>query len=961
MDASQQWALTIAEQALADYGYPQRPIDTEHTAVILGTAMGGDMHYLSHLRIAYPEYARVLNGVDEFQKLPAGQRSAILQGWQAGIAAVYPEISEDSMPGELANVVSGRVANLLNLRGPNFVTDAACASSFAAIQAAMDLLDRGVVDLALSGGVDHNMDVSAFVKFCKIGALSANGSRPFGEGADGFVMGEGAAAFLLKRLEDAERDGDKIYAVIRGIGGSSDGKGKGITAPNPIGQRLAMERAWQEAGLDPGTASMVEAHGTSTKVGDVVEVESLAQVFQDASPNSIALGSVKSNIGHLKAGTGAAGLLKAALAICHRVLPPTLNAEKPNPNINFGESPFFLNHEVREWPVENGMPRRCGVSAYGFGGTNFHVVLEEHRPGSRSSKGRLQTGVSIKGKPELTVEGPTSEVLAAGGRGILALGAHSPVELKNQLDDLLIQAQNGWTPQPFSLEQVNYPERLVIDYGGRDELVDRLQKAQRGMGFDSAQAWSALQAQGIFRGGGKPAGKIAFLFPGQGSQYLNMGRELAAAWPEVGEVFAEADRVMAPILGRPLSEYIFLDSQEPGQIQQAELRLMQTAITQPAMLAMDIAMFRLLGKYGFHPDMAMGHSLGEYAALIATGSMPFEDALEAVAARGREMEAFSVEDNGWMAAVMAPYVEVDRILAEIDGYVVAANINSYNQCVIGGASKAVERAIQVFQQNGFEARRIPVSHAFHTRIVAPASVPLRRVLDRLRVNSPAIPLISNVSGEFYPSGPDEIRGLLQQQVASPVQWIKGLETLYDAGARAFIEVGPKKALKGFVDNVLADRPDVLSLFTNHPKMGEMPTFNQALCGLYAAGYAIQEASPEKQDVITVSNPPVSPSPAFSMAPANAPAAPVKEAGMVSPVQQPAFFSEEAVGQIVAQALKGLIEENKLSAISGTSPEKPYDRRRTPLGSVVISGTGLGLPGAEKTSDGPREQPAHPAR
>ena len=214
------------------------------------------------------------------------------------------------MPGELANIISGRVANLLNLRGPSFITDAACASSLAAVEAATDLLTEHHCDAVITGGVDRNMGASSFVKFCKIGALSATGTRPFGEGADGFVMGEGAAAFLLKRLADAERDGDRIYAVIRGVGASSDGKGKGITAPNPIGQKLAVQRAWQDAGLDPATARMVEAHGTSTKVGDVVEVESLAECFASAGRGAIALGSVKSNVGHLKAGAGAAGLLE---------------------------------------------------------------------------------------------------------------------------------------------------------------------------------------------------------------------------------------------------------------------------------------------------------------------------------------------------------------------------------------------------------------------------------------------------------------------------------------------------------------------------------------------------------------------------------------------------------------------------------------------------------------------------
>ncbi|MEW5987408.1 MAG: polyketide synthase, partial [Chloroflexota bacterium] len=395
MDQGQQWALTTAAEALADYGYPQRPLDTERTAVVLGTAMGGELGYETHLRIVYPEFMHALEASSDFAGLPPDRRQAILTQWHEALDRQIPPITEDSMPGELPNIVSGRVANVLNLRGPNFITDAACASSFAAVEAAMELLDEYKVDAVLTGGVDRNMGASSFVKFCKIGALSATGTRPFGDGADGFVMGEGAAVFLLKRLADAERDGDRIYAVIRGVGGASDGRGKGITAPNPIGQQLAMRRAWENASLDPATATLIEAHGTSTRVGDVVEVESLATVFDAAPRGRIALGSVKSNFGHLKAGAGAAGLLKATLALHHRVLPPTLHARPTNPNIDFSQTPFFLNHEAQEWSKTNGTPRRCGVSAYGFGGTNFHVVLEEHVPGLLTHEDRVYTGVSV--------------------------------------------------------------------------------------------------------------------------------------------------------------------------------------------------------------------------------------------------------------------------------------------------------------------------------------------------------------------------------------------------------------------------------------------------------------------------------------------------------------------------------------------------------------------------------------
>jgi malonyl CoA-acyl carrier protein transacylase len=932
MDASQKWAVTIAAEALEDYGYPERPLNKENTAVILGTTNGGELHYITHERIVLPKFARELKATDGFSQLPAGTQSAILSQWQERIGEAYPTITEDSMPGELPNIVAGRIANMLNLRGPNFITDAACASSFAAINAAMELLNENQVDAVLAGGADHNMGVSPFVKFCKIGALSATGSRPFGDGADGFVMGEGSAIFLLKRLGDAERNGDKIYAVIRGVGGSSDGKGKGITAPNPIGQQLALQRAWENAGLDPATATLVEAHGTSTRVGDVVEVESLTKVFGNAPRGSIGLGSAKSNVGHLKSGAGAAGLLKATMALHHRVLPPTLNAERPNPNIDLDQTPFYLINQAQEWSNSNGTPRRCGVSAYGFGGTNFHIVLEEHIPGSLTQ----ETGAVTVAEPQrmAATTAPAQSHMPAPVRGILALGANTPSELQDKLDKTMERIEGGWSP-PRSLlprwRDIQEQDRLIIDFGDHEQLLDRVQKARKLMGFDNPQAWKAIEAQGIFRGSGDPPGKIAFLFPGQGSQYVNMGRELAELSPVVAGVFAEADEVMTPILGQPLTDYIFVDPEDSSAINQAQFGLMQTEITQPAMLMLDTAVFKLLAEYGFKPDMVMGHSLGEYAGLIAAGIMPFADALEATAARGSEMSKVSLDDNGKMAAILAPYDVVMGTLQEVDGYVIPANINSHSQCVIGGSSKAVEEACKVFEEKGYRAILIPVSHAFHTEIVAPASGPLREVLDRLRISEPQLPLIANLTGDFYPHTPEAIKDNLQQQVASTVQWVKGLEKLYDNGVRTFVEVGPKRALRGFARDVFMDREEVLALMTLHPKTGDLQAFNQALCGLYAAGYTGQNG--------TITD-------------MTAPAQPVIQSEPTPEMRQPtpptdgngAQPSMEALSQIVTQAVQQAMSQ----VPTAVAPAQTlYDRNERPLGSVVISGTGLGLPGAEK--------------
>ena len=443
MDDGQKWAVACARAVLEDAGHPKRGLDLDRTAVVIGSAMSGNKHYMTSLRIFFPEYARALAEAPSFAALPGDVREAIARESYDRMRELYPDITEDTMPGELANVMAGRIANLFDMHGPNFVCDAACASALAAIDAAHDGLLEGEFDAAVVGGVDRNMGPAPFVKFSKIGALSATGTRPYGDGADGFVMGEGAAFFLVKRLADAEAHGDRIYAVVRGIAGSSDGRGKGITAPNPVGQRLAVERAWRDGGLSPAGVGLMEGHGTSTRVGDVVEVGVLNDVLQGSGlpERSVALGSVKSNVGHLKGAAGAAGLLKTVLALHEKVLPPSVNCEKPNPNVDWAESPFFVNTEARPWDAPAGGARTAAVSAFGFGGTNFHAVLEEHVPGRLTSRG---ASVSV---PD-AVGSVTVEVtdLRAPLRGAVVLGAESVPALRELVRELRAGRSLAITP-----------------------------------------------------------------------------------------------------------------------------------------------------------------------------------------------------------------------------------------------------------------------------------------------------------------------------------------------------------------------------------------------------------------------------------------------------------------------------------------------------------------------------------
>ena len=764
--------------------------------MILGNAIGGEKQYETNLRIQLPEFTQELARSAAFGALPGDVRQTIMAETTRSYLSQFAEISEDTMPGELANIIASRIAQLFNFRGPSFTTDAACASGLAAINAAVQGLNDGQYDAVITGGVDRNMGVAAFVKFCKIGALSATGTRPFDAGADGFVMGEGAALFVLKRLADAERDGDSIHAVLLGTGGASDGKGKGITAPNPAGQRLAIARAWHNAGVDLATASCIEAHGTSTRVGDAAELESLTSLLGGGQlpAGSIALGSVKSNIGHLKAAAGPAGLLKLVMALNEKVLPPSLNFRDPNPNVDWAATPFAVNTELREWRAPAGGVRRGGVSAFGFGGTNFHAVLEEYVPGRYGNADKhLFAGADIPGTSARGNSAADGQATAARGnsaeerpatakaaepaavraplRGALVVGGDSEADVSAQLARIADRAAAGQAPPiaPPDPELAHAKVRVAIDYAGPDELASKAGLATAALAGGTPEQWKMLRARGIFLGYGTPA-KIAFLYPGQGSQYVNMLHQLRDTEPIVAATFAEADQVMTPLLGRPLTDYIFIDAADPAAVAQLEQQLLQTEITQPAVLACDIALTRLLRAYGITPDMVMGHSLGEYAALVASGALSFGAALEAVSARGQEMANLNIEDNGAMAAVMAPLEVIEQMIASIDGYVVTANINSSHQAVIGGATKAVERAVEAFTAAGHTAIRIPVSHAFHTSIVAPISEPLRQTLSRLELRPPALPIVANVDGTFYPTaGPDvteQMLDILARQVAS---------------------------------------------------------------------------------------------------------------------------------------------------------------------------------------------------
>ncbi len=839
-DPTQLMTLAAVKEALEDAGYHERDFDRDRTAVILGNALGGDLRDRTNLRIQYAELHQELRSA--LVELSIGQLDdnhieRLLDAVETKVKSSITGISEDSMPGELANVIAGRVAQTFDLRGPNFTCDAACASTLAALESAMQGLRSHQFDMCIAGGADMSMGPPSFVKFSKIGALSADGSRPFDANANGFVMGEGVGVFVLKRLSDAIESGDPIYAVIRGIGGSSDGRGKGITAPNPVGQKLAVRRAYQDAGIAPNTVGLIEAHGTSTPVGDPVEVASIKEVFSedDTRPGRIGLGSVKSMIGHLKSAAAAASVIKVASALHNKTLPPSINVTEVNPALELDGTPFEVQRETQEW-AQGDYPRRAGISAFGFGGTNFHLVMEEYSPEGGTGGIRFGDGTSNF----FSSEKPVIAQASVPTEGILGFAADSLEALNSQFQafvsdwdargyDAALPFRLGFDANPSDLDG---NVRLAIVFTDVDELDERIPKAAKGL--ERNKGWRVLSNQGVYFSEVAQTGDLSMLFPGQGSQYIDMLGELRERFPVVEKTIAEADSIMSPILGKPLSEIMYPAAGTDES--EAFLALSQTEVTQPAVLTADIALFRLLEELGIEPDMVAGHSLGEYGACVAAGVMNFPDALRTVAARGTEMSKATPMngDCGLMAGVPASVEEVQPVLDAIDGYVVCANKNCPGQTIIAGLTEAVEEAVAKFEEMGMTVVLLPVSHAFHSKVVAAASEPLRRHLDTIGIHAPSTPILTNVTGDFYPEGTNaetEIRDLLSKQVAAPVEYIALVERMYERGARVFVEVGPKRAQTSFVGSILEGR-DHTALYTNHPKKGDVATLFDALAELW---------------------------------------------------------------------------------------------------------------------------------
>ena len=826
-DVHQLLSLVLAKEVLRDGGYGElSDEDRENVGVILGVGGGQKLMIPLISRLQYPVWEKVLKNVG----ISDTDSAVIVEK----IKKAYVGWEENSFPGALGNIIAGRIANRLNLGGTNCVVDAACASSFSGIRMAVSELLEHRSDMMITGGVDTDNSPYMYLCFSKTQAFSSQEkSQPFDMNSDGMIMGEGIGMLLLKRLEDAEKDGDRIYAVIKGIGSSSDGRFKSIYAPRPKGQALALKRAYIDAGFSPSTVGLIEAHGTGTAAGDLAEVTALKDFFgqHNIEKQSIAIGSVKSQIGHIKNAAGSAGIIKSALALYHKILPASINISEPNAEFALNTSPFYLNTEVRPWiHPEEAPPRRAAISAFGFGGTNFHFVLEEY--------GKIPEG-------KYRINSVAQEIM---------LYAASKDELIKTCEDAISQLKEDITNAYFT--QLTKPKKakpipaksarvgfVAID---TTEAQEKLQTAIETL-KEKADEDSWKTPSGVYyrQMGLDLKGKIVALFAGQGSPYINMGTELVCNYPPLQQINSQMDSLFVEDGLKPLSKIVYpIPVFDKNVKKEQATRLQLTENAQPAIGTFSAGLYQLINEAGFKPDYVAGHSFGELTALWAANVITLKDYLVLAKARGKAMQAPDDPDfdAGSMLAVMG---DLDKIEKEITDFpkVKIANLNSKSQVVLAGAKKEVVAVQKHLKKKKFRTVLLGVSAAFHTELVGHAQKPFAEAIDSVKFRKASCKVFSNGTGQAYDADPKAIQKTLQEHILNSVLFKDEIENIYKDGGYCFVEFGPQSILSKFVDNILEGKPHISIAMNASAKKDSDVQFREAVVELKVAGLQLDDIDP----------------------------------------------------------------------------------------------------------------------
>jgi len=774
IDPTQLLSLLVAKQALQNAGYAEN-INRDNVSVIIGAEGGNDLANNYGFRSLFTQI---------FGEIPQELDEAL------------PSLTEDSFPGILANVISGRITNRLNLGGRNYTVDAACASSLAAIDLACQELVLQKSDTVLAGGADLHNGINDYLMFSSTHALSRKGRcATFDADADGIALGEGVAMIVLKREEDAIRDGDTIYAVIKGVGGSSDGKSLGLTAPRKSGQVKALERAYEQAGISPVELGLVEAHGTGTVVGDKTELSALTDMMiaSGALVNQTHLGSVKTQVGHTKCAAGLAGLIKATLAVYHGVKPPTINLSNPNAFYNAQTSPFAFNTKAALWTEDR---RVAGISAFGFGGTNFHAVIEN----AKSKKIRKYTAKSWP-----------SELLVFRGESIQ--------DIQGQLKSVQSILQNDAAElKDIAFSLAGYSQKavqLAIVADNKDDALNKIKLALSGR-----------EGKGLY-----PAknlsGKVAFLFPGQGSQRVGMARELFVLFPAMRKLLKDNAHYQQLLFPNAVFDEVSLKKQSET--------IKDTLLAQPLLGIVDLAIASLLREFGIVPDMVAGHSYGELPALCFASVIDEKDLVALSEKRAKSILDAIEKDKGAMVAVNCPEEELTKMVAEVD-QTYPVNHNSPQQWVLAGTTPAIESLIEKLKSLKISYKQLEVACAFHSPLLSKSKALYTEVLKGFRFYTQSIPVWSNTSASVYPADPEQIKERLTEHLIRPVRFSEQVQKMYESGARVFIEVGPGKVLTGLTKSIL--NKDELRLHTEEKDQNGITQLLNTFASYIASGREI---------------------------------------------------------------------------------------------------------------------------
>ncbi|MEV6325384.1 SDR family NAD(P)-dependent oxidoreductase [Nocardia sp. NPDC051787] len=695
-----------------------------------------------------------------------------------------------SVIGSAPSVAAGRLAYALGLQGPAVTLDTACSSSLVALQSAWDGLRAGRCDLALVGGVNLQLAPETTIGFCRLASLSPDGrSRAFDADANGYVRADGCGVLVLTRLSEARRNGDRVLAVVRGVAVNHDGRSNGLTAPNGPAQQRVIADALARAGVQPDAVDYVETHGTGTPLGDPIEATALAEVYGVGRTQPLLIGSVKTNIGHTEGAAGVAGVIKAVLMLQHGRIPPSLHFHTPNPLIDWADVPLEVVREPREWPRSGNEPT-IGVSSFGMSGTNAHVILGQGDPAPVRRPGT-----------------PNAQVLVLSARNEAALTA----------------AARQWSDESASGE-ADFGDLAYTAATGRTHFEERL-AVVADIGADAAQV--LRDAKGI-RGRVERAAtaKVALLFTGQGSQYPGMARELFDSEPIFRDALRQCDAVLGPIEdGIGLLDALYGDH-DPGLLR-------RTVFTQPALFAVEWALWELWRAWGITPAAVLGHSVGEYVAACAAGAMTMEDALRLIAVRGRLMQR--LPDGGGMLAVDASADQIAPLVARYESAVTIAGYNGPAQVVVAGPGSALDLLLDDLSSHGIRATPLTVSHAFHSPAMDPILDDLTAAAARAALTDPAIPLVSNLTGAPLRAGeltPD----YWARHARRPVRFAQGMQAMAGLGIDTFLEIGPQPTLSTLGGRVLGDSARfVASLRRGH---GDRETMMTALAHLYVGGVPV---------------------------------------------------------------------------------------------------------------------------